>query len=96
MEWWEFFENYPRWTASAVRTKITRLQSMGTAEEVVIAVRHLADNRCKAQLIRTALDWGVRFTPEQVAQLEAALPPELQVRLREWTGQPEWQPWETL
>ncbi len=96
MEWWEFLERYPDWSATTIRTKITRLQDLGTGEEVVMVVRDLQDPKCKAYLVRKAMRWGVRFTSGQIEALEQELPLELCVELREYAGQPQWQSWETL
>ena len=96
MEWWEFFEHFEDWSAATQRTKLALLREMGTGEEVTTVVRHMQDGQNKKLLLRKAMHYGVRFSPRQIDVLERELPTELGAELREYAGQPRWQPWEVL
>ena len=73
MLWEDFYDRYLGWAESTVKTRISSLEDIGSGAEVVEACLNIGDSTIEAQLLRKAMRLGVRFSFEDIKNLEGEL-----------------------
>lgn len=86
MQWTDFYDAFWDWSDSTRRSRISSLENIGTGEEVVEVVLEIEDEKVRAQLIRKAMKFGVKFTSEDFMNLDGELTDELYEQLGQYAG----------
>lgn len=86
MLWTDFYDGFWDWSDSTRRSRISSLEDIGTGEEVVEVVLEIEDEKVRAQLIRKAMKFGVKFTSEDFMNLDGELSDELYEQLGQYSG----------
>ena len=81
MQWCDFYDAFWDWSDSTRRTRISSLENIGPGDEVVEAVLEMEEPKLKAQLIRKAIKLGVKFSSDNVMNLDGELPDDLYATL---------------
>ena len=85
MQWTDFYDGFWDWSDSTRKSRISSLEDIGTGEEVVEVVLEIEDEKVRAQLIRKAMKFGVKFTNEDFMNLDGELTDELYEELGKYT-----------
>lgn len=69
MDWETYYEKFYDWASSTQIRKMSSLTSFGASAEVAEVAQEYMDNKASVRLIKKALTYGVRFTPEEIYDL---------------------------
>lgn len=77
MKWSDYYERFWDWSEQTQIKRITSLTDFTSAEEVVEIAGALWEEEAASQLVRCALQGGIRFTPEEIIDLEGCVTDEV-------------------
>lgn len=85
MSWEEYYDGFYEWSPSTQKKYTYRLTGYGPAEEVWEVAQELDfyDSAFAVKFLEKAFDAGVRFTPEQVLEMEGTVERSFLSRLAE-------------
>ena len=85
MSWEEYYDGFYEWSPSTQKKYTYRLTGYGPAEEVWEVAQELDfyDSAFAVKFLEKAFDAGVRFTPEQVLEMEGTVDCSFLSRLAE-------------
>ncbi len=86
MQWADFYDGFWDWSDSTRKSRISSLEDIGTGEEVVEVVLEIEDEKVRAQLIRKAMKFGVKFSNDDFMNLDGELSDELYEQLGKYSG----------
>ena len=69
MNWETYYEKFYDWAESTQIRKLSELSSFGPPEEVVEVIEGLMNEKAASRLARKAVEAGVQFSTEQLAEL---------------------------
>lgn len=89
ISWEDYYDKFYDWSESTQKSRSYGLTNYGSADEVFEVAQEFAfhDDKFATRFIIKAIDAGVRFTPEQVLELNLIVDKETLGRLAE-TSQP--------
>lgn len=70
MKWEDFYEHFYFWADSTAINRISQLTTFGPHEEVFEIVQMYSDEKDSSRLADKAMDAGVRFTPEEIVEMQ--------------------------
>lgn len=73
MTWEEYYDRFYDWANSTQISRISKLTSFGSADEICEVAMELSDERAATRLIKKAVSAGVAFNAEQIIDLMDAL-----------------------
>ena len=73
MTWETFYERFYDWADSTQVSNISKLTTFGPSAEVCEIAQSLFDEKVAARLIKKAMAAGVRFTSEEVVELDGCV-----------------------
>ena len=77
MLWNDFYDRYPSWADSTLKSKISTLKNIGSGKEVVEVCLDIDDYTIRSQLIRKAIKLGVKFKDDDLNCLNWELPEDV-------------------
>lgn len=81
MTWEIFYDRFYDWADSTQRSNISRLEDFGPSAEVCEIALAYVDEKAATRLVKKALAAGVRFTAEEVAELDCCVSESLLLEL---------------
>lgn len=69
MDWQTFYERFFDWASSTQIQRVRQLTSFGPSDQVTEVAQELMDEKSASRFIRKALEAGVSFTAENIADL---------------------------
>ena len=69
LQWDDFYGRYSDWSQSTLRTRISALEDIGSADEVIEVIESFWDEKLANQLARKALRLGLRFNEAEIEQI---------------------------
>ena len=69
MTWDEYYNGFYEWAESTQISRISSLTDFGTSDEVCEIAQNLYDEKIATRLIKKALDFGVKFSVEEILEL---------------------------
>lgn len=70
MTWEDFYNRFYGWADSTQASRISQLTSFGSHEQVAEIILSYFDDKAASRLARKALDAGVRFTPDEIVEMQ--------------------------
>ena len=86
MVWDHFYDRYCDWSEATVKSAISSLEDIGSGEDVVEVCLNLFSEELSCQMIRKSMKLGVKFTCEDLINLEEELPRELFEQVVRYSG----------
>jgi len=86
MTWDDFYGRYSDWSESTLKTRISSLEDIGSGDEVVEVCLNICDEKIESQLIRKAMRLGVKFTRDDILELDGELPEDMFCELACYAG----------
>ena len=76
MTWEEFYDKFYEWADSTQVSRISQLTSFGSHEQVAEIIQMYYDEKAACRLAKKALAAGVRFTPEEIVEMQGSVSKE--------------------
>lgn len=73
MTWDEYYEKFYDWADSTRANRLSALTDFGSSSEITEVAQELFEDTLVRRLIKKALEYGVRFTVEEVMELQIYL-----------------------
>ncbi len=70
MTWEEFYDKFYGWADSTQVNRISQLTTFGSHAQVAEIILSYFDEKAASRLARKAMDAGVRFTPEEIVEMQ--------------------------
>ena len=86
MTWEEYYDKFYDWSESTQISRLSSVKDFGPASEVCEIAEAFCDEKIASRLIRKALAAGVKFSSEDVSNLEGVITDELFVELTQSLG----------
>ena len=77
MTWDEYYMNFYEWAESTQISRISSLTDFGPSDEIVEVVQNFYDEKVATRLVRKALDYGVKFTTDEIIELRSWVSDEI-------------------
>ena len=77
MTWDEYYMNFYEWAESTQISRISSLTDFGPSDEIVEVVQNFYDEKVATRLVRKALDYGVKFTTDEIIELRSWVSEEI-------------------
>ena len=81
MTWETYYEKFYDWSESTAASYLSRLADFGPSAEVCEIAQMFSEEAAANRLIRKALAAGVRFTAEEIGELDGVVPESLMPQL---------------
>lgn len=88
MTWETYYEKFYDWSESTAASYLSRLADFGPSAEVCEIAQMFSEEAAANRLIRKALAAGVRFTAEEIGELDGVVPESLMPQLVQTTSTP--------
>lgn len=69
MDWDTYYEKFYDWATSTQISRMSSLTSFGNSSEIAEVAQEYMDEAAASRLIKKAVAYGVRFTPEEIYDL---------------------------
>ena len=69
MTWDEYYMSFYEWAESTQISRLSSLTDFGPSDEIVEVVQNFYDEKVATKLVRKALDYGVKFTTDEIIGL---------------------------
>jgi len=86
MTWAEYYDKFYDWSESTQISRLSSVKDFGPASEVCEIAEAFCDEKIASRLIRKALAAGVKFSSEEVSNLEGVITDELFMELTQSLG----------
>ena len=86
MTWAEYYDKFYDWSESTQISRLSSVKDFGPASEVCEIAEAFCDEKIASRLIRKALAAGVKFSSEDVSNLEGVITDELFMELTQSLG----------
>lgn len=86
MTWAEYYDKFYDWSESTQISRLSSVKDFGSASEVCEIAEAFCDEKIASRLIRKALAAGVKFSSEDVTNLEGAVTDDLFMELTQSLG----------
>lgn len=73
MTWEDFYDKFYEWADSTQVSRISQLTSFGSHEQVAEIIQMYYDEKAASRLAKKALAAGVRFTPEEIVEMQGSV-----------------------
>lgn len=70
MTWDDYYDKFYGWSDSTQISRISQLSSFGSHEEVYEIAQMISDEKAASRLVKKALDYGVKFTVNEIIDLQ--------------------------
>ena len=77
MTWDEYYMNFYEWAESTQISRLSSLTDFGPSDEIVEVVQNFYDEKVATRLVRKALDYGVKFTTDEIIELRSWVSDEI-------------------
>ena len=77
MTWDEYYMNFYEWAESTQISRLSSLTDFGPSDEIVEVVQNFYDEKVATRLVRKALDYGVKFTTDEIIELRSWVSEEI-------------------
>ena len=77
MTWDEYYVNFYEWAESTQISRLSSLTDFGPSDEIVEVVQNFYDEKVATRLVRKALDYGVKFTTDEIIELRSWVSDEI-------------------
>lgn len=77
MTWDEYYMNFYEWAESTQISRLSSLTDFGPSDEIVEVVQNFYDEKIATRLVRKALDYGVKFTTDEIIELRSWVSDEI-------------------
>ena len=77
MTWDEYYMNFYEWAESTQISMLSSLTDFGPSDEIVEVVQNFYDEKVATRLVRKALDYGVKFTTDEIIELRSWVSDEI-------------------
>ncbi|MBQ7033832.1 MAG: hypothetical protein IJN25_09280 [Clostridia bacterium] len=77
MTWDEYYMGFYEWAESTQISRMSTLTDFGPSDEIVEIVQNFYDEKIATRLIRKALDYGVKFTTDEIIELRSWVSDEI-------------------
>ena len=71
MKWDQYYERFYDWSESTQINRISSLTDFGASEEVAEVIQSFMDGKAASRLIKKALEYGVKFSAQEVMDMIA-------------------------
>ena len=88
MTWDEYYEGFRGWAESTQISRLSTLTDFGSSDEVCEIAINFYDEKIATRLIRKALDYGVKFTTDEIIELRNSVSEEIYTELVQANSNP--------